>query len=87
MKSALWKSPFACRMFSWTGCRRRQGSVMNSLHSALTAPRRPNRPKDAGEGETLNLAPARRMYSLSNWYKSQLSLADALDFLSGRPTS
>ena len=37
MNRALWKAPFACRMFSKAGCGRRQGSAMNSLRSALTA--------------------------------------------------
>ena len=37
MKSAPWKSPFACRMFCMAGCGRGQGSAMNSLRSALTA--------------------------------------------------
>jgi hypothetical protein len=37
MKRAPRKSPFACRIVSKAGCGRGQGSVINSLRSALTA--------------------------------------------------
>ena len=53
MKSALRKSPFACRMVSKAGCGRGQGSAMNSLRSALTAVlARLTDPKMQAKGDT-----------------------------------
>lgn len=52
MKSLVWKSPFACRMFSKAGCGHGQGSAMNSLRSALTAVLAgPTHPKMQAKGD------------------------------------
>ena len=69
MKPTLPKSPFACRMFSKAGCGRGQGSTMNSLRSALTAVLAGQPTLKCRRRETLNLAAALQIYSLSNWYK------------------